>query len=132
MKFHKTTNKIHIAVNSVFIEEQSIPDNSLFVWTYTILIENKSLFEVQLMNRHWDVIDSNGLKIEVDGEGVLGEKPILKPGESFTYTSGTYIMTPSGVMQGSYTFQNLNDKSSFEVEIPAFSLDSPFEDHLPS
>jgi len=132
MKFHKTTNKIHIAVASVFVEKQSIPENSLFVWAYTITIENKNLFDVQLMNRHWDVIDSNGLKIEVDGEGVIGEKPVLKQNESFSYTSGTYIMTPSGVMQGSYTFKNTIDNSTFKVEIPAFSLDSPFENHLPS
>ena len=130
MKFHKTTNKIHIAVDSVFVENQSIPDKNLFVWAYTITIENKNSFEVQLMNRHWDVIDSNGLKIEVDGEGVVGEKPSLKQNDSFTYTSGTYIMTPSGVMQGSYTFKKTDDNTTFEVEIPAFSLDSPFEDHL--
>lgn len=132
MEFKKTTNNIKISVESIFIENQSIPENSLFVWAYTITIENKNDFNVQLMNRHWDVIDSNGLKIEVDGEGVIGEKPVLKPNESFAYTSGTYIMTPSGVMQGSYTFKNKTDNSTFKVEIPAFSLDSPFENHLPS
>ena len=123
--YSKTTKKINITVNPYFLEDQSEPDDQHYVWAYQVTIDNQSNNKVQLKNRYWKIIDSNGIKQEVRGEGVVGEQPVLNPGEKFEYTSGTPLSTPSGFMEGYYEMEN-NKGSKFEVYIPQFSLDSPF------
>ena len=123
--YTKTTNKISITVNPYFLEDQSEPDDQHYVWAYQVTINNLSKERVQLKNRYWKIIDSNGTKQEVKGEGVVGEQPILNPGEKFEYTSGTPLSTPSGFMEGHYEMQTIKG-IKFEALIPQFSLDSPF------
>ena len=123
--YTKTTNRINITVNPYYLEDQSEPDELHFVWAYQVTINNLSNERVQLKNRFWKITDSNGSKQEVKGEGVVGEQPILNPGEKFEYTSGTPLSTPSGFMEGHYEMETKGG-SRFDVFIPLFSLDSPF------
>ena len=123
--YSKTTKKISITVNPYFLEDQSEPDDQHYVWAYQVTIDNQGNEKVQLKNRYWKIIDSNGIQQEVRGEGVVGEQPILNPGEKFEYTSGTPLSTPSGFMGGHYEMETIKG-SKFEAEIPQFSLDSPF------
>ena len=122
--FSKTTNNINVSVKSYYLEEQSEPDEQHYVWAYQVTINNLSQDTVQLKNRYWKIIDSNGTKQEVRGEGVVGEQPILNPGEKFEYTSGTPLSTPSGFMEGYYEMETKNG-NKFEATIPLFSLDIP-------
>ena len=123
--YTKTTKKINITVNPYYLENQSEPDDQHFVWAYQVVIDNQSKERVQLKNRYWKIIDSNGIKQEVRGEGVVGEQPVLNPGEKFEYTSGTPLGTPSGFMEGHYEMET-NEGKKFDAIIPQFSLDSPF------
>jgi ApaG protein len=124
--YSEVTNSIKISVKPIFMDEQSEPEDFHFVWAYHVCIENQGDDTVQLMRRHWHITDSQGRIHEVQGEGVVGEKPILQPGESFEYTSGTPLATPSGFMVGSYQMVN-KAGASFSVSVPAFSLDSPHD-----
>ena len=123
--YTKTTKKISITVNPYYLEDQSEPEDQHYVWAYQVTINNLGEERVQLKNRYWKIIDSNGEKQEVRGEGVVGEHPILNPGEKFEYTSGTPLATPSGFMEGHYEMETRNG-FIFEASIPLFSLDSPF------
>ena len=123
--YSKTTKKINITVNPYYLEEQSEPDDQHYVWAYQVVIDNQGSERVQLKNRYWKIIDSNGSQQEVRGEGVVGEQPILNPGEKFEYASGTPLSTRSGFMGGHYEMETIKG-SKFEAEIPQFSLDSPF------
>ena len=123
--YSKKTKKINITVNPYFLDDQSEPEDQHFVWAYQVTIDNKSKEKVQLKNRYWKIIDSNGSEQEVRGEGVVGEQPILNPGEKFEYTSGTPLSTPSGFMGGYYEMET-NEGKRFDAIIPQFSLDSPF------
>ena len=121
-----TSNDITVTVSPIFLEDQSDPDDDHFVWAYQVRIENHGPVTVQLRARYWRITDANGLVQEVRGSGVVGEQPVLEPGESFEYTSGTPLGTPSGIMMGSYQMQtDVGDQ--FDVDIPAFSLDSPHQ-----
>lgn len=123
--YSRVTQAIQITVLPEFVPERSDADEATFFWTYTVEIANRSEQTVQLTARHWKITDANGRLEEVRGPGVVGEQPVLKPGESFRYTSGCPLNTPSGIMTGSYRM--VNEKGEvFEAEIPAFSLDSPF------
>ena len=124
--YEKVTQGISISVRPFYLEEQSAPDEDRFVWAYRVNIENKSAETVQLLNRHWRITDKHGRLQEVRGPGVVGEQPVLKPGESFEYTSGCPLGTPSGIMVGSYEMTTVAGRR-FSVEIPAFSLDSPYD-----
>ena len=124
--FTKTTNRIKVTASPHFLPEHSAPDEDHFVWAYTIMLENYGEQPVQLLNRHWKITDAHGLTQEVRGSGVIGEQPVLKPGESYRYTSGTALGTCSGIMMGEYEMVT-DDGQRFEVEVPAFSLDSPYE-----
>ncbi|MBL8628716.1 MAG: Co2+/Mg2+ efflux protein ApaG [Rhodospirillaceae bacterium] len=124
--YEKTTHDIRVSVHPVFLDEQSAPDRNHFVWAYRVNIENKGDETVQLVNRHWRITDKLGRQHEVKGAGVVGEQPVLKPGESYDYTSGCPLETPSGIMVGSYEMRT-PDGGSFWVDIPAFSLDSPHD-----
>ena len=121
-----TTRSIRVTVTPVYLEEQSAPENDHYVWAYQVEIENLGDDVVQLRTRYWKITDSMGRVQEVRGAGVVGEQPILKPGESFQYTSGTPLGTPSGIMVGSYGMEN-GSGERFDVEVPAFSLDSPHQ-----
>lgn len=124
--YTKVTRSIRITVDPVFLEDQSIPTQNHFVWAYHVRIENEGGETVQLRTRHWRITDALGRVQEVRGPGVVGEQPVLTPGESFEYTSGTPLATPSGIMVGSYQMEAANGEM-FDAAIPAFSLDSPHE-----
>ena len=125
--YETTTNSIRVTVKPYFLEEQSSPGDGHFVWAYHVRIENAGSETVQLRNRHWQITDATGRMQEVRGPGVVGEQPVLKPGDHFEYTSGTPLATPSGIMVGSYEMER-PDGGLFQVKIPAFSLDSPHQD----
>jgi ApaG protein len=120
-----TTRGIRVRVLPQFLENQSEPDEGRFVWAYTIEIANESDETVQLKSRHWRITDGLGRVEEVRGPGVVGETPVLGPGESFSYTSGCPLHTPTGIMAGTYQMVT-DDGRAFDVQIPAFSLDSPY------
>lgn len=124
--FTKTTRGVKITAMPQFLPEHSAPDEDHFVWAYTIQLENYGEESVQLINRHWRITDAQGVTQEVHGPGVVGEQPVLKPGETFQYTSGTALAAPSGVMLGRYEMVSPSGES-FDVDIPAFSLDSPYQ-----
>ena len=124
--YSETTGTIRVTVKPIYLEEQSSPADSHFVWAYQVQIENMGDDRVQLLNRYWRITDSMGRVQEVRGAGVVGEQPTLGPGESFEYTSGTPLTTPSGIMVGSYEMTT-TDGERFDVAIPAFSLDSPHQ-----
>ena len=122
----KTTRDIAVSVVPFYLVDRSVPEDGFFVWAYKVCIENNGLSTVTLRNRHWKITDAEGNTEVVDGEGVVGEQPILAPGQSYEYTSGTPLPTPSGIMVGSYEMES-DEGTMFAVEIPAFSLDSPHE-----
>ena len=124
--YAETTSAITIIVEPFYLDEQSEPSEGHFVWAYHVRIENNGDETVQLMTRHWRIIDSLGNVQEVRGDGVIGEQPVLPPGESFEYTSGTPLGTPSGIIAGTYQMET-NRGKCFDVTIPAFSLDRPNE-----
>jgi ApaG protein len=124
--FQRTTRQITVSVQPTFLPDQSAPDSNHFFWAYTVLIENGGANTVQLRARYWRIIDANGRTIEVKGAGVVGQQPILRPGESFEYKSGTPLETPSGMMLGAYQMQTAEGEA-FQVDIPVFPLDSPHE-----
>ena len=124
--YSATTNAIRVTVEPMYLEEQSAPAENQYVWAYHVLIENTGGGTVRLLTRHWRITDSLGRIQEVRGAGVVGEQPVLSPGQSFEYTSGTPLPTPSGIMVGSYGMQADNGER-FDVDIPAFSLDSPYQ-----
>jgi ApaG protein len=124
--YSETTHSIQVTVKPVYLEDQSAPKEHRYVWAYHVRIENKGDVTVQLRRRHWRITDSFGRTQEVRGDGVVGEQPVLEPGESFEYTSGTPLTTPSGIMVGSY-FMEAAGGREMEVAIPAFSLDSPHQ-----
>jgi len=124
--YEKVTRSISVSVYPFYLEEQSSPDEDRFVWGYRVNIENRSAETVQLLTRHWRITDKYGRLQEVKGPGVVGETPTLKPGESFEYTSGCPLATPSGIMAGSYQMATTGGER-FDIEIPAFSLDSPHD-----
>lgn len=121
-----TTRQIRISVNPVYLDAQSAPQDSHFVWAYHVTIENLGRETVQLRSRHWRITDARGELHEVRGPGVIGEQPVLEPGDTYEYTSGTPLTTPSAIMTGTYQMENERGES-FDVEIPAFSLDSPYQ-----
>jgi len=126
--YESTTRDIKVIVEPQYLARQSKPEDSYFVWSYTIVIENTGSDTVKLRTRYWHITDGVGRVQEVRGEGVVGEQPIIAPGESFKYTSGAPLATPTGFMSGSYQMET-GTGQPFEVEIPAFSLDQPSTDN---
>jgi ApaG protein len=124
--YSATTHGITVTVRPVFLDEQSAPAENRFVWAYFVRIENGSPRTVQLRARYWHITDGRGKVQEVRGPGVVGEQPVLRPGESYEYNSGTPLTTPSGIMRGAYRMTTAEGES-FDVEVPAFSLDSPHQ-----
>ncbi len=122
--YRAVTRDIEVIVEPYYLEDQSDPGDSRYVWGYRVVIANHSGDVVQLRTRHWRITDENGLIDEVRGPGVVGEQPVLGPGDTYEYSSGCPLDTPSGVMVGSYQMQSAAGEL-FDVEIPAFSLDLP-------
>jgi ApaG protein len=118
------TRGIAVHVEPVYLEARSSPENSQYFWAYRVRLENQGMETVQLLNRHWMITNARGEFTEVKGPGVVGEQPELKPGESFEYTSGAPLDTPSGMMGGSYEMESESGER-FHIEIPTFSLDRP-------
>lgn len=123
--YSSITQDIQITVEPEFVPERSDAEQATFFWAYTVEIANQGDQTVQLTARHWRITDGHGRLEEVLGAGVVGEQPILKPGESFRYTSGCPLSTPSGIMTGTYRMVAENGEV-FDAEIPVFSLDSPY------
>jgi ApaG protein len=121
--YRAVTRNIEVVVTPRFVADRSSPDNNYFFWAYTIAITNRGEDTVQLKTRHWHITDASGRRQEVRGAGVVGEEPILKAGESFEYTSGVPLQTPSGFMFGTYGMVTASGEH-FDIEIPAFSLDA--------
>ena len=115
---------IDVSVNTAYIPEQSDPAADRYIFAYTITISNHGTESAQLISRHWIITDAEGVTQEVKGLGVVGEQPLLRPGETFEYTSGTALATPVGTMRGSYQMV-AEDGNKFEAEIPAFTLSMP-------
>ena len=124
--YAETTRSIRVTVKPYYLEDQSSPTDNRYVWAYHVRIENRGAETVQLRRRHWRITDAMGRMQEVRGPGVVGEQPVLAPGQSYEYTSGTPLPTPSGIMVGTYDME-LPDGQCFAVAIPAFSLDSPHQ-----
>jgi ApaG protein len=122
--YRAVTRKIEVSVTPRFLPERSSETEGYYFWAYTIGIRNQGVETVQLKTRHWRITDGNGRLQEVRGPGVVGEEPVLKPGESYEYTSGVPLHTSSGFMLGSYGMVSENGEQ-FDIEVPAFSLDSP-------
>jgi ApaG protein len=123
--YEAVTHGIRVRVTPLFLEDQSAPDESRYFWAYTVEITNSGGTTVQLKTRHWLITDGNGRRETVRGPGVVGKTPTLGPGQSFSYTSGCPLTTPSGIMSGSYQMQD-PDGRMLDVTIPSFSLDSPY------
>ncbi|MBX7181892.1 MAG: Co2+/Mg2+ efflux protein ApaG [Bacteroidia bacterium] len=121
----KVSAGIKVSVQTRYEKNFSNPSYHHYFFGYKITLENTNDYTVQLKRRHWYIFDSNGIKHEVEGEGVIGEMPILEPGESFTYESGCNLRTSIGSMHGYYQFERLLDQSTFQVEIPKFILILP-------
>ena len=122
--FEQVTQSIRVAVYTHYLEEQSDPDDNRYVWAYQVSISNEGHETLQLLNRYWHITDSTGEIQEVRGEGVVGEQPVIKPGDVYRYTSGTPLKSSSGFMVGSY--EMINEAGvSFDIAVPSFSLDIP-------
>ena len=117
-------NDIQIFVETDYIEDQSSSSDERFVFAYTITIENIGITPAKLLARHWVITDSNGKIDEVEGDGVIGEQPVIQPGEAFSYTSGAILETDVGTMAGSYQMMNENGQP-FDADIPEFVLSVP-------
>lgn len=122
--YTKTTKDIKVTVLPYYLDQQSEPENNAYFWAYTIQLENHGKDTVKLLNRYWHITDGMGRVQEVRGPGVVGETPVLKPGDAFQYTSGVPLTTPSGIMMGHYQMA-LESGEKIDVDVPAFSLDSP-------
>ena len=117
-----------VQIETMYIKEQSAPEENRYVFAYTITITNKGTVPAQLVSRHWIITDANNKIQEVRGEGVVGEQPYLEPGDSFRYTSAAMIETPVGCMQGTYQMI-ADDGFEFDADIPVFNLSTPHTLH---
>ncbi len=121
---NKANYRFEIAIDTCFLDEQSTPEDGRYVFAYTVRIRNRGTIAARLLGRRWSIVDGNGNVREVQGEGVVGEQPWLRPGEGFEYTSGAVLETDTGVMQGSYDML-ADDGTRFAAPIPAFTLSTP-------
>lgn len=120
----QTTDGVTIHAQPVFMDDESEPEDHSYLWAYTIRIDNDRDDDIELLTRRWRIIDGTGRAENVDGEGVVGEKPLIRPGESFEYTSCCPLKTASGLMDGSYEFSTPHGRK--RIPVPRFSLDSPY------
>lgn len=120
-----STNNIEISVNVSYLSEHSVPKENHYFFIYFIKIKNNGTNSVKLLKRHWDIVDSNGEKRVVDGDGVIGETPVIEPGETYEYNSGCNLLSEIGYMKGYYTMLQLNNNTQFNASIPRFELIVP-------
>ncbi len=125
--FEAVTRELRVTVRAFYLHDQSEPERGHYVWAYRVSIANEGKRTVQLLKRTWLITDAQGRTQRVHGEGVIGEQPVLEPGESFEYTSGTPLSTPSGFMRGTYHMVATDSGEAFDIAIPTFSLDSPHQ-----
>ena len=125
--FTAVTRSLRVTVRAFYLADQSDPEEGRHVWAYRVRITNEGRETVQLLKRSWSITDGMGRTQHVRGDGVVGEQPVLEPGEAFEYTSGTPLSTPSGFMRGTYGMVEQGSGEEFDVAIPAFSLDSPHQ-----
>lgn len=125
--YTEITNEISISVVPAYEASESNPAIGKFIYSYQVTIENQSTDTVKLLSRHWHIVDSIQIKREISGEGVIGQQPELKAGEVFQYMSWCPLNSPIGKMFGTYTFINLDKKTTFSVNIPEFVLVSDFK-----
>ena len=126
--YRAVTHNIEVSVEPFYMEDRSEPAENRYFWAYRVTIANNSDSAVKLLSRYWRITDGKGRVEEVRGPGVVGEQPELDPGDSYQYTSGCPLTTPSGFMAGRYRMSDA-EGATFEVDIPAFSLDIPSERH---
>lgn len=124
--YEMRTHDIAVRVEPRFLDEHSEPSDDHFVWAYDVELINHGDQPVQIMSRYWKITDADGRIEEVAGDGVVGKQPVLEPGDQFRYQSATPLTTPSGIMMGYYLVQSSDDRL-LKIDIPAFSLDSPYE-----
>ncbi|MDD2878523.1 MAG: Co2+/Mg2+ efflux protein ApaG [Acidiphilium sp.] len=127
--FSRETAGIRVSIRAIFLEDQSQPEDRHFAWAYQVRIENIGIVTMQLLRRTWLITDGNGHMQQVRGPGVVGEQPVLDPGDVFEYTSGVPLETPSGFMTGTYHMIAVDTGENYDIAIPSFSLDSPHGDH---
>ena len=125
--FEEETAGILVRVEPQFLPDESEPDENRYVWSYTIEIENRSPDVVQLISRFWRLTDANGITQEVSGAGVVGQQPVIPPGQCFRYTSAAPLAAPSGMMMGVYSMVRVDSREEFDIAVPLFALDSPHE-----
>ncbi|HRO02084.1 MAG TPA: Co2+/Mg2+ efflux protein ApaG [Terricaulis sp.] len=125
--YEQETSGLLVRVEPQFLPEESAPDEGRYVWAYTIEIENRGDGAVQLISRFWRITDENGLTQEVEGPGVIGQQPVIGPGESFRYTSAAPLAAPSGMMVGAYSMRRVENGEAFDIAVPLFALDSPHD-----
>ncbi len=123
----KITDGVKVTVETIYQPEYSNPMNEHYMFAYKVHIENLTDYSVQLLRRHWHIFDSNGTKREVEGEGVVGQQPVIEPGESHEYVSGCNLKTDMGSMHGSYQMKRIVDEGEFNVNIPEFYLVAPYK-----
>lgn len=121
------TEGVKVSVETIYQPEYSNPSNEHFMFAYRIQIENLGPYSIQLMRRHWHIFDSNGSRREVEGEGVVGQQPIIAPGEVHEYVSGCNLQTDMGTMEGAYEMKRLVNEEYIRVNIPKFDLIAPFK-----
>jgi ApaG protein len=124
--YEQRTKDVIVRVEPEYLADQSSPADSRFIWAYTVEIDNQGEKDLTVTERFWQIADSRGQVQEVRGAGVVGEKPVVRPGEIFRYTSGAPLTAPSGMMRGTYKVED-TDGESYDVDIPTFLLDSPHE-----
>jgi ApaG protein len=125
-RYEEVTRDILVAVEPSFLDDQSEPDEGRYIWAYRVTIENNGSQPVQVLSRFWRITDARGRTREVRGSGVIGEQPVIAPGRSYEYTSGAPLETPSGFMTGTYRVR-MDSGESFDIGIPMFALESPYE-----
>jgi ApaG protein len=125
----KISEGVEISVEIFYQSDYSNPLNQEFMFAYRITLENHNNFTVKLLRRHWFIFDSNGEHREVEGEGVIGIQPVLKPGETYQYVSGCNLKTEMGRMHGTYLMENQHNKETFKVNIPSFDMIVPFKNN---
>jgi len=124
--YEAITRAICVRVTPAYLEDRSTPADCHYVWSYTIDIVNNGPEIVQLLSRHWHITDALGRSEHVRGPGVIGQTPVINPGETFTYSSGCPLKTASGIMSGSFQMLSHTKAETFNIAIPPFSLDSPY------
>jgi ApaG protein len=129
--YKQVTDSIEVTVHPAFQDDHSQPESSVFIWSYEVAICNRSSQPVQLMRRHWKITNAYGQTLEVEGEGVIGNQPVILPGETYAYSSFTNLATASGYMVGTYDMSG-EKGIAIKVAIPPFSLDSPQQMAMPN